>query len=348
MRRKTKKIQCGHLHIGGDAPISIQSMTTTDTRDVQATVRQIHALEEAGCDIVRVAVPDMTAAKALGAIKKEIHIPLVADIHFDYRLALEAIDQGVDKLRLNPGNIGERSRVEQVVNKAKEKNIPIRIGVNAGSISKEIINKHGGINADAMVDSAMEHIKILEDMDFYNIVVSLKAHDVALTLEAYEKISALVDYPLHLGITEAGTQWAGTIKSSVGIGAMLLKGLGDTLRVSITGEPTEEIKVGKEILKATGIRKTGLTLISCPTCGRCNIDLINLANRVEKALEKVEKPIEVAIMGCAVNGPGEAKGADIGIAGGKGSALLFRKGEIIRKIPEADIEQELLEEIRKL
>jgi len=348
MRRQTRKIKCGHLHIGGDAPISIQSMTTTDTRDVKATVAQIHALEEVGCDIVRVAVPDMTAAKALGAIKKEIHIPLVADIHFDYRLALEAMEQGVDKLRLNPGNIGDRSRVELVVTKAKEKNIPIRIGVNAGSISEKIIEKHGGITAEAMVDSAMEHIRILEDMDFHDIVISLKAHDVALTLEAYEKISEVVDYPLHLGITEAGTKWAGTIKSSVGIGAMLLKGLGDTLRVSLTGEPTEEIEVGKEILKATGIRKTGLTLISCPTCGRCNIDLINLANRVEKALKNVEKPIEVAIMGCAVNGPGEAKEADIGIAGGKGSALLFRKGEIIRKIPEGEIEQQLLAEIEKL
>lgn len=348
MRKQTRQVRCGDLAIGGGAPITLQSMTTTDTRDAGKTVEAIHALEEAGCEIVRVAVPDLEAAKALGEIKRRIRIPLVADIHFDYRLALEAIDQGVDKLRLNPGNIGDRDRVRKVVEKAKERSIPIRIGVNAGSISPGMLERHGGINADAMVESAMEHVKILEAMNFHNIVLSLKAHDVNLTLEAYEKISAMVDYPLHLGITEAGTPWGGTIKSSVGIGAMLLKGLGDTLRVSITGDPREEIRVGREILKVTGHRKAGCTLISCPTCGRCQIDLISLATKVEKALESIEKPIEVAIMGCAVNGPGEARGADIGIAGGKGAALLFKKGKVLRKIPEKDIEKVLLEEIAKL
>ncbi len=323
-------------------------MTTTDTRDIKKTVNAIHDLEDAGCEIVRVAVPDLEAAEALGEIKKQIGIPLVADIHFDYRLALEAIDQGVDKLRLNPGNIGDEDRVRKVVGKAKERGIPIRIGVNAGSISPRMMEKYGGINADAMVESAMEHVGILEALDFHDIVLSLKAHDVNLTLEACEKISGLVDYPLHLGITEAGTPWGGTVKSSVGIGAILLRGIGDTLRVSITGDPREEIRVGREILKVTGHRKSGCTLISCPTCGRCQIDLITLATKVEKALETIDKPIEVAIMGCAVNGPGEARGADIGIAGGKGSALLFKKGEVIRKIPEKDIERILLEEIAKL
>lgn len=347
-RRRTKKVSCGDVKIGGDAPISIQSMTNTDTRDVKKTVEQIKALERNGCEIVRAAVLDLEAAQAIKEIKKNISIPIVADIHFDYRLALEAINSGVDKLRLNPGNIGDAHRVRKVVMMAKERNIPIRIGVNAGSIDKKIIHKYGKITPEAMVESGLEHVKILENLNFEDIIISLKASDIKLTLESYRLMAKKVDYPLHIGITEAGTIKGGTIKSCIGIGAMLLDGIGDTLRISLTGDPIEEVKLGKEILKSVGLRDFGINLISCPTCGRTQIDLIHLANRIENKLSTVNKPLTVAIMGCAVNGPGEAKDADIGIAGGKGSALLFKKGEIIRKIKEEDIEAVLLEEIMKM
>lgn len=348
MRRKTKVIKCGNVYVGGDNPISVQSMTTTDPKDVLKTVDQINKLEKAGCDIVRIAVPSMDAAKSIKNIKSQINIPIVADIHFDYRLALEAIKQGVDGLRLNPGNIGDESRVKQVVNAAKEYKVPIRIGVNAGSLEKSILDKYSHPTAEGMVESALRHIKMLEDLDFTDIVVSLKASDVKLTVDAYKLMSEKVDYPLHLGITEAGTVWNGTIKSSVGIGSLLLMGIGDTIRVSLTGDPIEEIKVGRQLLKSLGIIQNEVTIISCPTCGRCNIDLINVANQVEEKLGKLRKPIKVAVMGCAVNGPGEARDADIGIAGGNGVALLFKKGEIIRKIKEEDIVKTLTEEIEKI
>jgi len=348
-RRKTKPVFCRDIQIGGNSPITIQSMTSTDTRDVKATVEQIKRLEEAGCEIVRVAVPDHEAAEAIKQIKSQIKIPIVADIHFDYRLALEAIKNGADKLRLNPGNIGDKDRVKQIVEKAYERKIPIRIGVNSGSIDKKILKKYNGvIPAEAMVESALEHISFLEAFHFEDIVISLKASDVQLTYEAYQLMASKTEYPFHIGITEAGTLRSGTIKSAIGIGALLLNGIGDTVRVSLTGEPVEEIKVAQEILKQLGLRKFGVQIISCPTCGRCQIDLINLAQRIEKQLENINKPIKVAIMGCAVNGPGEAKDADIGIAGGKASALLFKKGEIVRKLNESEIENVLLEEIMKM
>lgn len=347
-RVKTRKVYCGNVAIGGDSLISIQSMTTTNTSDVQSTVQQIKELEEAGCEIIRVAVPDIEAAHAIREIKKQIKIPLVADIHFDYRLALKSIENGADKLRINPGNIGDIERVKLVVQKAKERQIPIRIGVNAGSIEKNILKKYGNTSAEAMVESALGHVKILEDLDFENIIISLKASDVLLTLDAYKLISSQVPYPLHIGVTEAGTLWAGTIKSSVGIGSLLLNGIGDTLRVSLTSDPIEEIRVGREILQTIGMRSFGVEIISCPTCGRCQIDLIQLVERIEDKIRAINKPIKIAIMGCAVNGPGEARDADIGIAGGKSSALLFKKGEIIRRIEEDQIEAVLLEELSKL
>lgn len=347
-RKRTRTVVCGGIKIGGDAPIPIQSMTNTDTRNIPATVAQIRRLQEAGCEIIRVAVPDEEAARAIKEIKSQVHIPLVADIHFDYRLALICIENGIDKLRINPGNIGDIERVKKVVEKAKERNIPIRIGVNAGSVDRKILAKYGEVNKEALVESALEHIRILEQLNFEDIVVSLKASDIQLTVDAYRLLSQKVDYPLHIGITEAGTIWGGTIKSAIGIGALLLDGLGDTLRVSLTGDPVEEIKVAREILKSLGLRNFGVKLVSCPTCGRCQIDLIQLANRIEEKLQKINKPITVAIMGCAVNGPGEAREADIGIAGGKSSALLFKKGKIIKKIEESQIEQVLLEAIDKL
>lgn len=348
MRKEAKVVKCGNIYVGGSHPISVQSMTTTDPCDIINTVKQINGLEEAGCDIVRIAVPSMDAAKSISKIKAETNIPIVADIHFDYRLALESVKQGIDGLRLNPGNIGDTSRVREVVAAVKEKNIPIRIGVNAGSLEKSILEKYGHPTAEGMVESALRHISILEDMDFTDIVVSLKASNVPLTVEAYRLISEKVKYPLHLGITEAGTVWAGTIKSSAGIGALLLMGIGDTIRVSLTGDPVEEIKVGRQLLKSLGIIQNEVTIISCPTCGRCKINLINIANEVEEKLGKLKKPIKIAVMGCAVNGPGEARDADIGIAGGDGSALLFKKGEIIRKVKEEDILNVLIEEIEKL
>ncbi|TCO79906.1 flavodoxin-dependent (E)-4-hydroxy-3-methylbut-2-enyl-diphosphate synthase [Marinisporobacter balticus] len=347
-RKKTKVVSCGHIKIGGNFPISIQSMTNTDTRDVFATIEQMKRLEEAGCEIARVAVLDLEAADAIKALKAKTNMPIVADIHFDYRLALKCIENGVDKLRLNPGNIGELDRVKKVVIAAKERNIPIRIGVNAGSIDKKMVTKYGRVTPEAMVESALEHVNILENLSFEDIVISLKSSDIKLTLESYRLISERVDYPLHIGITEAGTIKSGTIKSSIGVGALLLDGIGDTLRISLTGDPVEEVKLGREILKLVGLRDFGIKIISCPTCGRCQIDLISIANKIEKKLEKINKPLTVAIMGCAVNGPGEAKDADIGIAGGKSSALLFKKGKIIKRIEEDKIEQVLLDEIQKM
>ena len=350
MKRKiTKKVKVGNMFIGGNAPISIQSMTNTDTRNINATINQIKELEDHGCDIVRIAIPNMVAAQAIKKIVHQSDIPVVADIHFDYRLALEVIKNGVDKLRINPGNIGEHQRIVQVVNAAKERDIPIRIGVNAGSIDPQILNKYQCINAQAMVESACEHIKILEDLNYDKIVISLKASSVPLTIKAYDLISEKCNYPLHVGITESGTKFSGTIKSSIGIGSILSKGIGDTIRVSLTDNPIEEIKVAKKILKTLNLNNSdSIEIISCPTCGRCQINLIEIANRVEKQLAHIKKPLKVAIMGCAVNGPGEAKEADIGIAGGKGSALLFKKGKIVRKINEKDIINELLKEINNL
>ena len=347
-RKKTRAVQVGHVTIGGNAPIVIQSMCNTDTRDVEATAAQILRLEEAGCELVRVAVPDMAAADAIGEIKKQIHIPLVADIHFDYRLALRVMELGIDKVRINPGNIGDEDRIRQVVEMAKEKHIPIRIGVNSGSLEKELVGKYGGVTPQGLVESALKHVKILEKYDFHDIVVSIKASDVPFSLEAYRILSESIPYPIHVGITEAGTVYIGTIKSAVGIGAILAMGIGDTIRVSLTGDPVEEVRAAKEILKCLGLRKFGIELISCPTCGRTQIDLISIANEVEKRCASIKKDIKVAVMGCVVNGPGEAKEADIGIAGGNGVGILFKKGELIRKVDESQLVDALMEEIDKL
>jgi len=323
-------------------------MTTTKTHDVKATVEQIRQLEEAGCQMVRVAVPDMRAAEAIPAIKKEISIPLVADIHFDYRLALKAIEGGIDKIRINPGNIGRREKVEAVVKAAKERGIPIRIGVNAGSLEKRVLEKYGYPTADGMVESALYHIGILEDLDFTDIVVSLKASDVRLAIEAYQKAAAAFRYPLHLGITESGTLFSGTVKSAAGLGALLAQGIGSTIRISLSADPVEEVKVARELLKAFGLAANAATLIACPTCGRIEIDLISIANEIEEYIANIQAPIKVSVLGCAVNGPGEAKEADIGIAGARGEGLLFRHGKIIRKIPEEKMVEELKKEIDKL
>lgn len=352
-RKNTLKIKVGNVFIGGDAPVSVQSMTNTDTRDADATITQIKRLQDAGCDIVRVAVPDVSAAQAIEKIKNHIDIPLVADIHFDHRLAIESMLRGADKIRINPGNIGSREKVKEVVDEAKKRNIPIRVGVNSGSLEKDILAKYGGITAEGLVESALNNVRLLEELDFRDIVISLKASSVPLTVSAYRILSEKTAYPLHLGVTEAGTIFSGAIKSCVGIGALLCEGIGDTIRVSLTGDPVEEVKVAKEILKAVGHIKEGIDIISCPTCGRCRIDLVGLAQRIESKLECLDrglkqKHIKVAIMGCAVNGPGEARDADIGIAGGKNEALLFKKGQIIAKIPEQEIEQVLLEEIYKM
>lgn len=346
-RRKTREVSLGSIKIGGDNPIAVQSMTNTDTRDAEKTIEQIKKLEEAGCDAVRVAVPDMIAAENLGRIKHEINIPLIADIHFDYKLALKAIEEGVDGIRINPGNIGGIDRVKAVVEKCKEKNLKIRIGVNGGSLEKHLLKKYGSATPEALVESAMEHVKILEDLDFYNIVISLKSSDIYTAVEAYTLMSQKVDYPLHLGITEAGGIKKGTIKSSIGVGSLLLKGIGDTIRISLTGDPVEEVHVGKDILRSLNLLNDKIKIVSCPTCGRCNIDLISVANEVEEKIKYINKDMTVAIMGCAVNGPGEAREADIGIAGGKGEGLLFKKGEIVRKIKGNSLVDELLEEISK-
>jgi len=343
-RRESKKIKVGDLFIGGDAPITIQSMTNTKTSDVEATVQQILELEQAGCEIVRVTVNDKEAAEAIKEIKKRIHIPLVADIHFDYKLALMAIENGIDKLRINPGNIGSIDRIEAVVNAAKEKKIPIRIGVNSGSLDKEIHERYG-VTAEGLYHSALKHIRILESLDFYDTIVSIKASQIEMTLEAFKMLSEEVDYPFHIGITEAGTKFKGTIKSSIGIGALLLNGLGDTLRVSITADPVEEIPVCKEILNTLGLRTFGIKFVSCPTCGRTQTAMIEIAEAVEKAVSHLNKELTVAIMGCAVNGPGEAKEADLGVACGDKTGLIFKKGEILKKVDENSIVSTLVQMI---
>ncbi|MGO1367926.1 MAG: flavodoxin-dependent (E)-4-hydroxy-3-methylbut-2-enyl-diphosphate synthase [Senegalia sp. (in: firmicutes)] len=347
-RNKTKNFYYGDVGIGDQFPVTVQSMTNTDTRDIKKTIEQIKSLEAVGCDIIRLAVPDMEAALALKEIKAEVNIPIIADIHFDYRLALESIESGVDGLRINPGNIGNIERVRQIVEKCKEKDIPIRIGVNSGSIKKEFLEKYGGVNVNSMVESAMEHVRILEDMDFKKIVLSVKSTDIDMTLKSYEKLSEIIDYPLHIGITESGSIWKGTIKSSIGIGALLARGIGDTIRVSLTGDPIEEVKVGKQILRALGLLNDKIEVISCPTCGRTRIDLEGIVRKVEEKIDSMSKPIKVAIMGCEVNGPGEAKEADIGIAGGNGIGLIFKKGKIIKKVKEEELIDELVKEINKL
>jgi (E)-4-hydroxy-3-methylbut-2-enyl-diphosphate synthase len=348
-RRKTRKIQLGKVQVGGDAPITVQSMTKTDTRDVEATVDQIWALEVAGCDIVRVAVPVREAAEQLGNIKKQIRIPLVADIHFNYKLALVALEQGVDGLRLNPGNIGARWCIEEVVKLAAERKIPIRIGVNAGSLEKDLLQKYGGPTAEGMVESGLRHIRILEELNYPEIKISLKASDPLMTIEAYRLLADQVDYPFHLGVTEAGTPTAGTIKSAVGLGTLLAEGIGDTIRVSLAADPVEEVRVGAEILRSLGLKKDGMTFVACPSCGRADVDLVGLAKAVEeRMLPYSNLNIHVAVMGCEVNGPGEARAADLGVAGGKGIGLIFKKGEVIRKVPEAQIVDALMEEVKNL
>ncbi len=344
-RRNTRRINVGGVPIGGGAPVTVQSMCTTDTRDVEATVRQVNALAAAGCDIVRLAVLDMDAAKAVSAIKERTNVPLVADIHFDHRLALECIKSGADKIRINPGNIGGRDNVRAVADAAGEKGVPIRIGVNGGSLEKDLLEKYGHPTAEALCESALRHAALLEDCDFRDIAVSIKSSSVPLMAEAYRKMAALTDYPLHLGVTEAGTEYTGIVKSSVGIGALLLDGIGDTIRVSLTADPVREVKAGIELLKALEMRK-GPRLTSCPTCGRCQVEnMIDIADRVSERLEGVDKDIHVAVMGCVVNGPGEAREADVGFACGKGSALLFRKGEVLRKVNIDDAVEELFKEI---
>lgn len=342
-REGTKVIQIGNVKIGGGNPVAIQSMTNTKTEDVAATVAQILALEAVGCEIIRCAVPTMEAAKALAEIKKQIHIPLVADIHFDYRLAIAAIENGADKIRINPGNIGDMDRVRQVVEKAKEYNIPIRVGVNSGSLEKNLVEKYGGVTAEGIVESALDKVHIIEEMGYDNLVVSIKSSDVLMCVKAHELIAKECNYPLHVGITESGTVLSGNIKSSVGLGIILHQGIGDTIRVSLTGDPLEEIKSAKLILKTLGLRKGGIEVVSCPTCGRTRIDLIGLANQVENMVADIPLDIKVAVMGCVVNGPGEAKEADIGIAGGIGEGLLIKKGEVVKKVKE----EELLETLRQ-
>ena len=347
-KRKTRKIWVGKVAMGGGAPISVQSMTKTDTRDVSSTIRQIKKLQKVGCEIIRVAVPDMEAVNVLSQIKKKINIPLVADIHFDYRLALKAIDSGVDKLRINPGNIGAKWKVKEIVKTASQRKIPIRIGVNAGSVPRDLLAKYKKASAKALVEAAVRHVKILEDLDFKDIVVSVKAFDVPTTIQAYELMAKKTDYPLHLGITEAGLPQAGSIRSALGIGLLLAKGIGDTIRVSLTGDPAEEVRVGQEILKSLNLRDFGPTVISCPTCGRCEIDLISLTKKVEQKVKNINAPLKIAVMGCVVNGPGEARYADIGIAGGKGYGILFRKGKNIGKVKEKDLIKALLNEVKGL
>ncbi len=346
-RNDTRVVRIGDRVIGGGNPVLIQSMCNTKTEDVAATVAQILKLEEAGCEIIRVAVPTMEAAEALKQIKKEIHIPLVADIHFDYRLAVAAIENGVDKIRINPGNIGSRERVKAVVDAAKARRIPIRVGVNSGSLEKGLIAKYGGVTAQGIVESALDKVKMIEDMDYDHLVISIKSSDVMMCVKAHEEIAKKTDYPLHVGITESGTLMSGNIKSAVGLGIILYQGIGDTIRVSLTGDPVEEIKSARRILKTLGLRKGGVEVVSCPTCGRTRIDLIGLANRVETMVTGLEglDGVKVAVMGCVVNGPGEAKEADIGIAGGIGEGLLIKKGEIVRKVPEEQLLNVLKEEL---
>lgn len=348
-RKATKVLHIGSVPVGGSHPVTVQSMTTTRTSDAAATAEQIRQLAEAGCEIVRVAVPDLAAAHAVAEIKAAASIPVVADIHFDYRLAMAVLERGIDALRLNPGNITDQEHVRTVVRAARSRQVPIRIGVNAGSLNPAMLEKHGGhATAEALVESAMLHVNLLEQLDFGDIKISLKANAVPLTIEAYRLMAERVDYPLHLGVTEAGTPRVGIIKSAVGIGTLLAEGIGDTIRVSLTANPVEEVRIGKEILQSLGLRRFGPTLVSCPTCGRCNIDLIALASQVEARLDRLKKPLTVAVMGCVVNGPGEAREADVGIAGGKGEGILFRKGQIVAKIPEDRLAEALFEEMNRL
>ena len=344
-REHTKTIKIGNQVIGGGHPVLIQSMTNTKTEDVAATGAQILTLEKAGCQIIRCAVPTMEAARALGEIKKQIHIPLVADIHFDYKLAIAAMENGADKIRINPGNIGSRERIQAVVDVAKERQIPIRVGVNSGSLEKELVEKYHGVTAEGLVESALDKVKIIEDMGYDQLVISIKSSDVLMCAKAHELIAQKTDYPLHVGITEAGTLFSGNIKSAVGLGIILYQGIGDTIRVSLTGDPSEEVKSAKRILKTLGLRNGGIEVVSCPTCGRTQIDLIGLANKVEDMVQDIPLDIKVAVMGCVVNGPGEAKEADIGIAGGKGVGLLIKKGEIIKKVPEDQLLETLRDEL---
>lgn len=348
-REKQKRVvNIGGVKIGGNESIKIQSMTNTDTRDVEKTVMQIKALENAGCEIIRCAVPDMEAAEAMGEIRKRISIPLVADIHFDYRLALRCMELGVNKIRINPGNIGSRDRVREVVESAKFHGVPLRIGVNGGSLEKDLVEKYKHPVAEALVESAFRHVDILDSLNFYDTIVSIKVSDVPEMMEAYRLFHQQSDLPLHVGVTEAGTERMGVIKSAVGIGGLLSEGIGDTIRVSLTADPIQEIKAAKDLLKVLGLRKSGVELVSCPTCGRTQIDLISIATEVEKRLENVDKNIKVAVMGCVVNGPGEARDADVGIAGGNGEGLVFKKGEILRKVPEEKLVDELMKEIELL
>ena len=344
-RNQTRKVKIGNVIIGGGAPIAIQSMTNTKTEDVQATVAQIKELTAAGCEIIRCAVPTMEAAKALSEIKKQITIPLVADIHFDYRLAIAAMENGADKIRINPGNIGSMDRVREVAETAKKYGVPIRVGVNSGSLERNLVEKYGGVTAEGIVESALDKVAMLEQFDFHDIVISIKSSDVLMCVKAHELIAEKTDYPLHVGITESGTIRSGNIKSSLGLGMILSQGIGDTIRVSLTAAPVEEIVTAKLILRTLGLRKGGIEVVSCPTCGRTKIDLIGLAEQVETMVAGYDLPIKVAVMGCAVNGPGEAKEADLGIAGGNGEGLVFRKGEIVRKVPESELLSALKEEI---
>ena len=344
-RDHTKVIKIGNRVIGGGNPILIQSMTNTKTEDVEATVAQILSLEKAGCDIIRCAVPTMEAAKALSQIKKQIHIPLVADIHFDYRLAIAAMENGADKIRINPGNIGSKERIQAVVDTAKERNIPIRVGVNSGSLEKELVEKYHGVTAEGLVESALDKVHIIEEMGYDNLVISIKSSDVLMCARAHELIAEKTQYPLHVGITEAGTLYSGNIKSAIGLGIILYQGIGDTIRVSLTGAPLEEVKSAKRILKTLGLRKGGVEVVSCPTCGRTKIDLIGLANQVETMVQDIPLDIKVAVMGCVVNGPGEAKEADLGIAGGDGVGLLIRNGDVVKKVPEMDLLDTLRQEL---
>ena len=344
----SKQIMVGRVPIGGGAPVTIQSMCNTRTDDVAATVAQIHRLEEAGCEIIRVAVPDMNAALAVGEIRRQIHIPLVADNHFDYKLALQCVESGVDKIRINPGNIGGQEKVRAVADACAEHHIPIRIGVNGGSLEKELLRKYGGVTPEALVESAMGHVHLLNDCNFDDICISVKCSRVPVNMRAYQMLHEETNYPLHLGVTEAGTPSMGVLKSAIGIGGLLCQGIGDTMRVSLTADPVEEVLAAKEILAAAGLRQTGPNLISCPTCGRTAYDMIPIAEEVERRLKNVTKPITVAVMGCVVNGPGEASAADVGIAGGKGEGLIFRKGEILYKVPQERLVDALMEEIAKL
>ncbi len=347
IRKKTRQIIVGDVRVGGTAPITVQSMTNTFTQDVSATAAQIGRLEKAGCEIIRVAVPDKDAARSISLIKKKIYIPLIADIHFDHRLAIESVRAGADGIRINPGNIGSKKKIKAIIDCAKDYNIPIRIGVNAGSLEKDILMKYKHPTAEAMVESAVRHIELLTDFDFHQIKISIKASDVPRTIEAYRLLSSKTDLPLHVGVTEAGSLYSGTVKSSIGIGMLLAEGVGDTIRVSLTRDPIEEVRVGFEILKALGLRRVGIEIISCPTCGRCNINLFDIVERIETALMAKTLPIKIAIMGCVVNGPGEAKEADIGIAGGDGIGILFLKGKVVKKIPQDKMVEVLLKEVEK-